>query len=146
MKIKFINNIKPKIELTDLRGADLRGANLRVADLRVADLRGADLRVADLRGANLRGANLCGAYLLRANLSETDFTNCTMNWQSHELIARCIFNETPHRTIAGLILISKDWCWNDFIQLIPTQPHSTEIILFLKSCIKPNDNHPQFLD
>lgn len=90
----------------DLRGADLRCVDLRDADLRGADLRGADFRRADLRGANFRQARLEGARL---------------NWSSHnllsEILRRAAGDDIEKRKVAGLIAISTDLCWGDFLAL-----------------------------
>ena len=90
----------------DLQAADLRGADLRGAYLRYADLQDANLRYADLRYANLRYADLKGARI---------------NWQSHDLIAellsRAAGDDIEKRKIAGLILVSRDWCWDKFLKI-----------------------------
>ena len=90
-------------ERANLRHADLRHADLRHADLRHADLWGADLRHAYLRGADLRHADLWGADL---------------RWSSHNLISEILRQSAgdsrPKREIAGLIAVSRDWCWRDF--------------------------------
>ena len=98
-------------ENQDLRGADLRGADLRGAGLRGADLRGADLRYADLRCADLHCADLRCADLRGADL----------NWTQHELVAEILRNaagdETQKLSLAGLVLICKNKCWDDFMQI-----------------------------
>ena len=109
--------IKTKIgEVLRIVEADsLRGANLRGADLRGANLRFADLRFADLSGADLRGAGLYNANLYNANLSGAD-----LNWQSHDLISATLFaaaeQDIEKRKVAGLILVSRDWCWKDLLK------------------------------
>jgi len=104
--------VEGKADLTD---ADLTGADLRDADLTGADLRGADLRGADLTGADLRGAYLTGADLRGAKIS----------WDSHALIAEILFRAAKSnyekRCVAGLVLISTDWCWDDFKKKIPAK-------------------------
>jgi len=111
---------------SDLTGADLRGAYLRGVDLTGADLRGAYLRGADLRGAYLRGADLTGACLRGAYLTGTYLTGACLrgvdlNWQSHALLAEILRREAgqdvPRRRLVGLIAISTDWCWDDFLQI-----------------------------
>jgi uncharacterized protein YjbI with pentapeptide repeats len=96
----------------DLRGADLSGADLSGADLRRADLYEANLYEADLRGADLSGADLYGADLSRAIL----------NWNSHVLLAGIVYqvagDDVSRRKLAGLILISIDWCWEKFISVL----------------------------
>ena len=94
------------LQYADLRSADLRRANLRGADLWGADLRNANLRIANLWGADLRCANLRGAIL---------------NWSSRDLIAAILLSEAgthlARRSLAGLVLVSRDWCWKDFMAL-----------------------------
>ena len=80
----------------DLSGADLECANLQWANLQCANLRGADLYGADLRGANI-------------------------NWTQHELVAEILRqaagNDIEKLQLAGLILICKNKCWDEFMQI-----------------------------
>jgi hypothetical protein len=115
----------------DLRGADLSGANLTEVDLRGADLRGADLRVANLSGANLRVADLSGAALSGADLTEVDLRGANLRganllraeiaWQSHDLIAeilkRSSGDDTAKLKVAGFILICREKCWSEFLDI-----------------------------
>ena len=109
--------------------ANLYGANLRGANLRGANLRGANLRGADLRGADLRGA---------------DLDKAVFNWQSHDLIAealRQVAGKDPQkRALAGIIIMSRDWCWADFIKI--DHPRREWAIGELRLRIMPNDNAP----
>ncbi len=61
----------------------------------------ANLRLANLRYANLEGAKLC--------------------WSSHELISEILRQragaDPDKRKIAGLIAVSLDWFWNEFLAL-----------------------------
>lgn len=69
--------------------ADLQNANLQDADLQDADLRGADLDV------------------------EIPSTN------DHYFISEILFREVENvnqKKIAGLVRISLDWCWEDFLK------------------------------
>ena len=79
---------------------------LRTAVRSGADLCGAYLRGADLRGAYLGGADLGGA---------------KMNWQSRdilgEILRRAAGLDIGKRKVAGLVLISRDWCWSRFATL-----------------------------
>ncbi len=120
----------------DLSSANLRSADLRSADLRYADLRYADLSSADLRYANLSYANLSSADLRYADLSSADLSSLKVfNWQSHELIAQVLFQKSgdniERRKIAGLILISKDWCWDQLFKI--ESPERSWAIELLKS-------------
>ncbi len=120
------------------------GADLRGADLRGADLRGANLSGANLSGANLSGADLSGAYLSGANLSGADLRGAFINWQSHDLIAELLRqwakDNVQRRMIAGLILISRDWCWKDLLKL--KHPLKAAAIKHLRTYIKPGDGCP----
>ena len=108
------DDIKAKIEAHKLwvqgkpggTRADLGGAYLGGADLGGADLGGADLRGADLGGADLGGVRL--------------------SWRSHALISELLRREAgddpDKRSLAGLIAISVDWCFDDWVPLIATHP------------------------
>jgi hypothetical protein len=109
-----------------LRSADLSGAYLSGADLSGADLSRANLRGADLYGANLRGAYLSGAYLGRANLRGAylygaDLKNITVSWTSHDLLAeilrRAAGDSVERLMVAGLLLMHRGWCWEQFLAL-----------------------------
>ena len=64
-----------------------------------------------MRRLDLYGANLSGAYLSGAR----------MNWNSHDMIAevlrRAADNDVARRSFAGLVLVSRDWCWKQFAAL-----------------------------
>ncbi len=107
----------------NLSGADLRHANLSHADLRYTNLSHANLFRANLRYANLSHADLRYTNLSGANLSRADLRKANLNWQSHELIAEILrqaATTTNHRCIAGLILVSPDWCWDRFSEELST--------------------------
>lgn len=61
---------------------------------------------ADKSGADLGGADLRGAKGF---------------WQSHDVIAEILFraaqDDAEKRSVAGLILVSRDWCWKEFLAL-----------------------------
>ena len=116
-----------------LMGANLRGANLRGASLRGANLRDANLRDANLAGADLRGADLWGACFLRANLQDADLMDAGLNWRSHDLLAEVIRqnagDDHDKRAMAGLVLVSRDWCWRQFWELnLPLEPWAIEVL------------------
>jgi hypothetical protein len=100
------------------------------------DLRGAYLRGADLRGAYLRVAVLYGAYLYGANL----------NWKSHmllsELLRRAAGESVERRSLAGLIRVSIDWCWDDFLERIE-DPHKTWALKELAKWVKEGNGAPE---
>ena len=91
------------------------------AEPKRADLRGADLSDAYLIGADLRGADLSDAYLRGADLRGADLRGAKLNWQSHNLLAeilrRAAGDDVAKRKIAGLILVSFDWCWEKFLSI-----------------------------
>ena len=141
----------------DLRGADLHGADLHVAylggadlrgaDLHGADLHGADLRGADLHGADLRGADLGGAYLHGADLRGADLGGAKLSWMSHWLLAHLLFREAsdsiPRRKLAGLVDLSTDWCWDQFLAL--DDPERDWAIDTLGTYVIDGDDAPQIL-
>lgn len=146
----------------DLRRADLRRANLQGADLRHATLYGADLRRADLQGANLRyatlrradlryatlhGADLQGANLRRADLRHATLQGAVYSWQSHSLIAETLRqaagDSISRRSLAGLILVSHDWCWDVWDTL--DHPERAWALDVLRGCVQDGDEAPEIL-
>jgi hypothetical protein len=136
----------------DLCGANLSGANLFDADLSGANLSGvnlscANLSRANLYRANLSGANLCGADLSGANLSHADLCGAKINWQSHDLISELLRREAgddiDKRMVAGLILVSRDWCWEKFLAI--NRPLREWAIETLRKWVQPNDGAPEVL-
>jgi len=127
----------------NLSGANLSGANLSWANLSWANLRGANLRWANLRGANLSGANLSGANLSGANLS-----GAIINWDSHTLIAEILLraagDDPKLRMVAGLILVSTDWCWDKLLAI--RTPHRKWALTELAKWIQDGDDHPKILE
>ena len=98
-----------------------------------------NLSGADLRGAYLRGADLSGAYL----------SGAAINWQSHDLIAeilrRAAGQNVQRRMLVGLILISRDWCWEKFMAL-ELDPDLREWALAeLRQWVKDDDGAPEAL-
>jgi len=128
----------------NLTGAKLRWADLRGAFLRWANLSGADLREADLREADLSGAALSGAFLRRADLS-----GAVVSWQSHDMIAeilrRAAADNPARRMLAGLILISRDWCWDEFLALDIDSELRRWALDELRQWVRPGDNAPEIL-
>lgn len=75
---------------------------------------GAVLRVVD--SDTLVGADLHGADLRWANLCEADLA-----WTNHDLVAEILRqaagDDCERRQVSGLILVSRDWCWDQFLAL-----------------------------
>jgi hypothetical protein len=108
----------------NLSGANLYGANLSRANLSRANLSEANLYGANLSEANLYGANLYGADLSGANLSGADLDVKNPPLNSHQFISEILYREAVtknQRSIAGLIRISTDWCWKDFLKNCTTE-------------------------
>jgi hypothetical protein len=105
----------------DLSRADLSGANLSDANLSYANLSRADLSRADLSYANLFNADLSYANLFNADLSDANLSDALLSWQSHDCIAEILRQsargDTQKRMVAGLVLVSRDWCWDKFLSL-----------------------------
>jgi hypothetical protein len=110
------------------------------ADLSRADLSSADLSSADLSRANLSSANLSSANLYRAKF----------NFQSHTLIAevlrRAAGEDVEKRKVAGLILVSPDWCWDQFTANCSGDPLFGWALEVLRGYITEDDGHPAMLD
>jgi uncharacterized protein YjbI with pentapeptide repeats len=138
----------------DLRGAALSGADLSGADLREADLSGADLSGADLSGAalsgaylsgaDLSGADLRGAALSGAYLRGADLRDIIVAWTSHDLIAELLSRwaktDVQKRMLAGLVLVSRDWCWTKFLAL--KHPLKKKALAYLRTFKKDGDDCP----
>src|SRR5579859_2776255 len=109
----------------NLYGADLYGADLYGADLGSANLGRANLDSADLYDANLRGADLRGANLYDANLRGADLRGANLPTTSHDAISEILrtaaASNIQYRMIAGLVIISRDMCWQDFANTLPEQ-------------------------
>ena len=109
----------------DLGSANLGRANLDSADLYDANLRDANLGGANLGGANLRGADLRGANLYDANLRGADLRGANLPTTSHDAISEILrtaaASNIQYRMIAGLVIISRDMCWQDFANTLPEQ-------------------------
>ena len=143
----------------DLTGADLTAANLTEANLTWADLTWADLTWADLPGANLTGADLTGADLTAANLTEANLAGANLAgahlagivvaWQSHALLAdilrRAAGDNVPRRMLAGLIAISTDWCWGEFLNLDIDPALREWAIAELRQWVRDSDAAPDAL-
>ena len=99
--------------------------------------------LAQANRANLSRASLSGANLSVANLSETK-----INWQSHDLLAeilkRAAGADIQKRSLAGLILISRDWCWKEFLSLDHTEREWA--LGELAKWVQDGDRHPEILD
>jgi hypothetical protein len=122
-----------KMKLLRRDGTEIgEGESLReIAIAEKADLSWANLSGADLSGANLSGADLSGANLSRANLS-----GANLSWNSHaligEILKRAAQNDKGLRSVAGLILVSTDWCWEKLLtELTPEQ------IAWCKETLRP---------
>ena len=120
-------------------GAYLRGAYLQDAYLRGAYLKGAYLQGADLQGAYLRGADLQGA----------DLQGARVNWSSHAMIAEILFRaaraDVEKRKIAGLVLISTDWCWDRLLAESEKDALGKWALAELRKWVIAGDDAPEIL-
>ena len=112
-----------------------------------ADLRGADLRHADLRGANLGYADLWCADLLGAILQGAILWGAKVNWQSHallsEILRRAAGDNMGRRMLAGLVAVSTDWCWDQWLSL--EHPERAWAITELAQWVRPDDGAPEVI-
>jgi hypothetical protein len=127
-----------------LTGVDFRGANLAGANLAGSDLRGSSFVRAGLYGADFSGADLRHATLAHAELDHALFAGARINWQSHDLISALLNHEAGNsigkRKVAGLILVSRDWCWDSWSELGRRQPrHFAWALGVLARYVHPED-------
>ncbi len=102
-----------KEELIELLKSDMqKWNNFRKESIWPPNLRGANLRGAKLWSANLRGANLWGA-----NLENLEHINVNSHDLLAEFLRRSAEDDWQKRSIAGLILVSRDWCYKDLLKL-----------------------------
>jgi hypothetical protein len=115
-------------------------ANLVRANLDGANLVRARLVGASLVRANLVGANLDGASLLRDKLVGANLDGAHLAWNDHTLRAAILFRaageDVNRRKIAGLVLVSRDWCWEQFGELMDADPIAAE---WVRSVLIPLD-------
>jgi hypothetical protein len=141
------------LESANLSGANLSGAYLSGAYLSGANLYGANLYGAYLESANLSGANLESANLSGANLERARIERARIDWSSHALIAELLLRKCgdeinpqmiARRKVAGLILISRDWCWPDFLRLRKSR-HFSWAVDVLAAHVTEGDGAPDIL-
>ena len=107
----------------ELMAAAKAGASLAGASLAGANLDGASLVGASLDGASLVSASLDGASLYRANLNGASLDGVkNPPIDSHdfwaELLLRAAGDDLRRRMVAGLVLVSRDWCWPRMMKLM----------------------------
>jgi hypothetical protein len=141
LKDRWNGGVIVKSEAATVRDAVIEAVESS-ADLRYADLRSANLSSANLRSANLRYADLSYANLRYANLSGS-----TINWNSHALISELLLREAgkdvKKRKLAGLVLVSPDWCWGEFLAL--RDPLRGWALKTLAAWVQDGDNAPDAL-
>jgi hypothetical protein len=102
------------------------------------------LRDANLRGANFRGADLCGADLRGAN-----FRDAKLSWQSHDLLSEILRRDAgddiAKLKIAGLILVLRDKCWDDFGEMAARDPLGEWALDALAEWVQDGGDAPQLL-
>ena len=91
--------------------------------------------------------NLVGANLRWVNLFEANLTGVTMNWQSHQLISEILIraagDDLDRSSLAGLIRIRTDWCWDVWTKL--DHPARDWAIKELSKWVKDDDGAPEIL-
>jgi len=128
------------------------GANLSRADLSGLNLFGAYLSRANLSRVNLSGADLSGVNLSRvnlsrANLSGANLSGATIDWTSYDVVAellrRAAGDSVDRRMLAGLVLVSRDWCWKKFLAI--EHPERGWALGALRGYVREGDNAPDAL-
>ena len=83
----------------------------------------------------------------RANLFGADLSGAAINWNSHDLIAELLRQAAgeswQRRALAGLILVSRDWCWKEFLAL--EHPEQEWALDVLRGYVREGDGAPDFL-
>ena len=109
----------------------LIAAGIAAAGLPTQWLPAINLSRADLRGADLSYANLNGV---------------CVNWQSHDLIAeilrRAAEDDVSRRMLAGLVLVSRNWCWDTFLTLDIDPALRDWALTKLNKWVKEGDDAP----
>ena len=107
---------------------------------------------ADLRSAYLSGADLRGAYLRSAYLSGADLRGAALNWKSHDTISSILRREAggdvARRALAGMILVSRDWCWSTWLRpgaLGPLEDQREWALGVLRGYVREGDGAPEAL-
>ena len=135
------------LRYSDLRHSNLRDSNLRHSNLRHSNLSDSDLSHSNLSYSDLSGSNLSDSDLSHSNLSYSDLHDITVNWNSHELLAEILRQKagenTAKRKIAGLVLVSHDWCWDKFLRL--RDPTKLWALGVLRRYVKEGDGAPEIL-
>jgi uncharacterized protein YjbI with pentapeptide repeats len=140
---RFRNSPQHQSVLIAIRPANIRRGTLSpAARRRISASRACDCHAttaANLTGANLAGANLAGAHL----------AGIVVAWQSHALLAdilrRAAGDNVPRRMLAGLIAISTDWCWGEFLNLDIDPALREWAIAELRQWVRDSDAAPDAL-
>ena len=106
-----------------LSGADMSYGNFEGATFAYATLEDSNLGCADLAGvdferANLHGADFRSAVIKQTNFYAADLSGVQFDSGCHEIISEILRQaagkDVQKRMLAGLVLVSKDWCWSEF--------------------------------
>lgn len=131
----------------DFRDADLGGVDFRDANLCFAHLRDTHLDEADMRGANMRSTHLRDAHLEDTRLEGAQVAGAKLNWTSRDLVAELLRRHAgdnwQRRALAGLVLVSRDWCWKEFLAL--QHPEQEWALDVLAQYVQVGDNAPGVL-
>lgn len=126
------------------KAAEENRSNLRYADLRYANLQYADLQYANLRNANLRHANL-----RHADLRGADLQNAVINWQSHDLLAELLRSaaagDVEKLKVAGLLLLCREKCWDEFAAMAAADPLGAWALDALAEWAQQGDGAPELV-
>jgi len=160
--LRYSNLSGSDLSYSNLRGLNLRGSNLSYSNLRGLNLSGSDLSYSnligsvlsgsvlsgsDLSGSNLRYSNLRGSDLSGSDLSGSDLRGSVLNWRSHalvgEILRRHAGKDPAKRKIAGLVLVSTDWCWQKFLAI--DDPLRDWAISVLRDYVQDGDRAPDVL-
>jgi len=113
-----VNALYTDFTAADFRGASMEHANLLTANLSHTDLREASLAWSDLGLARLDGADARDSAFDYTNLTGANISDMSIDYWSRELVAHVLLNaagnDIAKQSLAGLVLISRNWCWEKF--------------------------------
>src|SRR5262245_61547168 len=110
----------------NLRRAQLSGLSLNDCDLRGALLDGTRLNYCELRNCDLRGLDLRQTFCYGMRVESCRLDGLMIDWNDHSQVAMLLREaagvDVDRRMVAGLILVSPDWCYGTWYRYIQERP------------------------
>jgi hypothetical protein len=129
-------------------GARFDGASFDGASFDGASFDGASFYGASFYGARFDGASFDGASFDGASFDGASFYGAKLSWSSHDILSEILRlaaqGNVERRKVAGLILVSRDWCWEEFLGLA-SDPHFAWAMDVLADYVQDGDGAPPAL-